>query len=133
MRAYLKTQGVTHYIEHGFTWPLVWTPDLQAEYSAVGVTAERRKELCEIRKDYEDAVDSDNITSSIISIIQLKISSSLHHLCLADDTASQLWERLENSFNSPGAAGLFVDFQHTLHWKLDEKLIQVLLSTLWVL
>jgi hypothetical protein len=118
MHAYLKMQGVAHYIEHGFTWPPVWTLDLQTEYSAAGVTAEHRKELCEIRKDYEDAVDSDNIASGII---QLKISSSLHHLCLADDTASQLWERLENSFNLPGAAGLFVDFQHTLSWKLDKK------------
>jgi hypothetical protein len=68
MHAYLKTQGVTRYIEHGFVWPPVWTPDLQAEYSAVGVSAERRKELREIRKDYEDAVDSDNIASSIIQL-----------------------------------------------------------------
>jgi hypothetical protein len=48
MCAYLEMQGVACYIEHGFMWPPVWTPDLQAEYSAVGVTAERRKELREI-------------------------------------------------------------------------------------
>jgi hypothetical protein len=85
MCAYLKTQGIARYIEeYNYVWPLVWTPELQAEYSAPGILAERRKELRENRKDYEDAVDSDNIASGII---QLKISSSLHHLCLADDTA----------------------------------------------
>ena len=28
---------------------------------------------------------------------------------------------MQNSFNTPGAAGLFVDFKQTLCWRLDEK------------
>ena len=118
MRVYLKSQGVSRYITETYTFPPPWTAALQAEYSAAATTAERRKELREIQKDFEDAEDNDNIACSLI---QLRVSSSLHHLFQADDTAHALWERLQSAFNQPGAAGLFVDFQQTLRWKLDER------------
>ena len=118
MCAYLKSQGVSRYISADYEFPPAWTAVLQTEYNAEGTTAERRKELHEICKDFEDAEDNDNIACGII---QLRVSSSLHHLFQEDDTAHQLWECLQSSFNQPGAAGLFVDFQQTLRWKLDER------------
>ena len=68
MRAYLKSQGVSRYINVTYVFPPPWTAALQTEYNAAATTAERRKELREIQKDFEDAEDNDNIACGLIQL-----------------------------------------------------------------
>ena len=49
----------------------------------------------------------------------LKISNSLRFM--VETTSKATWDSFQEGYGQPGAAGVFVDFQKAIHWKMNSN------------
>ncbi|KIL58647.1 hypothetical protein M378DRAFT_15423 [Amanita muscaria Koide BX008] len=111
--AYLRSQGLWHAVE-------VIKPELTKEESVARYaekTTQIEKERIEAK--YKDHKEWDEDDDKALGVIALKMNRDLWHYL--GDTAKETLDALRVAYRTPGAAGVFVDFQSLIHWKMTNN------------
>src|SRR6266850_5872622 len=120
MIAYLRAKGYWHVIERGDV-PHKWITE---QVTMATKTDDKGKVLKPattsvvdtnvIDKDWKEWNDDNN---KVLGLLALKLSSTMS--VLIKSTALETWQELVKKYDTPGAAGIFTEFQRLIHFRFS--------------
>ncbi|KIL55753.1 hypothetical protein M378DRAFT_17660 [Amanita muscaria Koide BX008] len=111
--SYLRSQGLWHAVDE--VKPELTKDESVARYEEKTTQIEKDR----IEAKYKDHKEWDEDDDKALGVIALKMNQDLWHYL--GDTAKETLTALTVAYGTPSAAGIFVDFQSLIHWKMSNS------------